>query len=44
MLVKQGFGTYKELLDLDCAEILQMLEFTQISNEIQEYEAMQNQQ
>lgn len=37
-LSKAGYGSYKELIELDTPEIFDMLEFENISADIQHYE------
>ena len=38
-LSKAGYGSYKELTELDTPELLDMLEFENISADIQHHEA-----
>ncbi len=37
-LSKAGYGSYKELTELDTAELLDMIEFENISADIQHYQ------
>lgn len=37
-LSKAGYGSYKELVELDTPELLDMVEFENISADIQHYE------